>query len=256
MHEALPCRGNGLNGFVRICLFAVMCLAVCWGQTPADRSGTTWYVPALGYGSGAWSILRISNRSALAETVRVEVYRESGERIPLEPQADIAPGATREIRIDGPSSTDQLCWAKVVQPPGNPPLEIQASIEILRGNVLEEFVRRAHRASSDAHWVTRSAAVEGKSLYFLNAGNPTVVSFCTAKKPSPDECGRHKERVARFPLKRGQALSIQVRKLRRPFFITESSAPGAAVLVMFDDSPGRKSFFSSDSSIQFDEPLK
>lgn len=248
------------GGTVRICcgLLALICLGpVSWGQSPSDPpSGRTWYVPALGYGMGAWSILRISNRSAAPETVGVEVYRENGDRIPLEPQVTIAAGATREIRIDPNSSTDQLCWARVVEPPGKPPVEVQASIEILEGNTLEEFARRPHQASPDAHWVARSAAVEGKRLYILNAGSPTVVSFCTAKKPSADECSRRKSRVSRFALKSGQALSVQVHKLRQPFFITRSSVPGAAVLVMFENSPGHKSFFSSDSSVEFNAPRK
>lgn len=245
---------------MRVCsgFFAVLCLgSAFWGQTSADApSGRAWYVPALGYGTGAWSVLRIGNRSGVPETVRVEVYGENGNLILLEPEVTIAPGATREIRIDGASSTDQLCWAKVVEPPGTPPIEIQAAVEILEGNSLEEFPRLPHLASPDAHWVSRSAAVEGKRLYFLNAGSPTVVSFCTAKKPTPDACGRRNSGAAHYPLKRGQSLSVLIRKLHRPFFVTRSSVPGAAVLVMFEDSPGRKSYFSSDSSVQFGEPLK
>ena len=239
-------------------LLAVLLVSTMgWGQASIDPpDGRTWYVPALGYGPGAWSVLRIGNRSAAPETVQVEIHRENGERLPLDPQVTVPPGATREIRIDGASSTDQLCWAKVVQPPGNRPLQIQASVEILHGDALEEFPRPPHQASPDAHWVSRSSAVEGRRLYFLNAGNPTVVSFCTAKKPSPDECSRRKNGVARFPLKSGESLSVQVRKLRRPFFVTQSSVPGAAVLVMFEDSPGRKSFFSSDSSVHYSEPLR
>ena len=205
---------------------------------------------------GIWSVLRISNRSAMPETVRVEIYREDGERVPLEPQVTVGAGATREIRIDPRSSTDQLCWAKVVEPPGKPPVEVQASIEILEGNTLEEFARQPHRASPNAHWVTRSAALQGRHLYFLNAGSPTVVSFCTAKKPSADECDRRKSNVARFELKSGQALSVQVHRLRQPFFITRSSVPEAAVLVMLEQSPGHKSFFSSHSSVEFNEPQK
>lgn len=238
-------------------LLAVALLAtVSWGQaSTAPSADRAWYVPALGYGPGAWSVLRIGNRSAAPETVQVEVYRENGERLPLEPQITVAPGATREIRVDGSSSTDQLCWAKVVQPPGGPPLQIGASVEILHGDALEEFPRQPHQPSPDAHWISRSSAVEGRRLYFLNAGDPTVVSFCTAKKPFPDECSRRKNGVAHFPLKSGQSLSVQLRKLRQPFFITQSSVPGAAVLVMFEDSPGRKSFFSSNSSVQFGDPL-
>ena len=237
---------------------ALLCLGgACWGQPPGGAAPErTWYVPALGYGPGAWSILRIHNRSVAPQSVRVEVYRENADRIALEPQVTVAPGATREIRIDGVSSTDQLCWAKVVERAGNPALEIQASVELLEGNALEEFPRRPHLASAETHWVSRSAAVEGKRLYFLNAGPPTVVSFCTAKKPTPGECTRRSRGVAHFPLKSGLSLSVQVRKLARPFFVTQSSVPGAAVLVMFEHSPGRKRFFSSDSSVEFDEPLQ
>jgi hypothetical protein len=49
-------------------------------------------------------------------------------------------------------------------------------------------------------------------------------------------------------------IGVQVRKPRRRFFITESSAPGAAVLALFDAGPGDKRFFGSKSTVEFGEP--
>ena len=51
-----------------------------------------------------------------------------------------------------------------------------------------------------------------------------------------------------------QAVVVEIKKLSRKYLIVQSSQPGRAILQVFDDTPGRRKFYSSDSSISFDTP--
>ena len=230
-------------------LFLSLLAPVLLGQSPAR----TRYIPALAYGPNLWSIVRLTNSSAAPQTARVEVYRENGTALPMEPMYDIQPGATLDVRIDGKTGEAEMAWARVVLPDG---VQARGFLEILEGNALEDFPREPHQVSDLARWVTLSDKVQGKQMYFLNVADvPTVVAFCAVKQAPPDACEKKGTPRARFRVGPNQSISVQIRKLRGKFFVAESSAPGAAVLVLFDDGPGIKKTFASKSSIDFGDAL-
>ena len=196
-----------------------------------------------------WSIIRLTNTGTAPASARVEVYQEDGMRLPLGPMFDIEPGATRDIRIDGKTGRDEVCWARVAL---GDDVEARGIVEILKGDALEDFPRAAHELTDRARWVTLTSAVTGKYLYFLNAAEQaTVVTFCAADQPQPGVCKKKQTTSIRVPVGPRQLIGVQVRKPHRRFFITESSAPGAAVLTLFDTGPGDKRFFGSKSTVEF-----
>jgi hypothetical protein len=237
-------------------LVGLACLTPAGGQTAADSAVRTWYVPALGYGPNAWSIVRLTNSSDAARPVRIEVFRENGEPLPFDPEITVAPGSSRDLRIEMPSSKEEWCWVRISAPgQDSPALEVRAFLEILRGNAIEDFPREAHAASDRARWVSKASNVEGKELYFLNvAARPTTVAFCGVKQPG-DECRKRGGAAAHYLVESNRSLSVQVRKLRQRYFAIESSAPEAAIVVLFTDGPGTTKVFGSDSSIRFGDTL-
>lgn len=222
---------------------------VLLGQSPVR----TRYIPALAYGPNLWSIIRLTNSSATPQTARVDVYRENGTVLPMEPMYDIQPGATLDVRIDGKTAEPEMAWARVALPDG---VQARGFLEVLEGNALEDFPREPHQVSDLARWVTLADKVQGKQMYFLNAaGRPTMVAFCASKQAAPDACEKKGSRSARFRVGPNQSISVQVRNVHGKFFVAESSAPGAAVLALFDDGPGIKKTFASKSSIEFGDTL-
>lgn len=220
----------------------------------AQTTSRVRYIPALAYGPGVWSILRLMNSGTMPQTVGLEVYREDGNRLPIEPAFEVQPGATREIRIDGGTATEEICWARVTLPDA---VEARGAVEILKGDTLEDFSRGTHELSDRAQWTTLTSAVEGKYFYFLNASEqPTVVTFCATDQPAPDGCRKKGVTHIQVPAGPKQLIGVQVRKPRRRFFLIESSAPDAAVLTMFDAGPGDKRFFGSKSTVEFGEPQR
>ena len=231
-------------------ILAVFLAPALFGQGAAR----TRYIPALAYGPNGWSIVRLTNSSVLRQSVRIDAYREDGTPLPLDPAYDIEPGATRDVRIDAKTTDAEMCWVRVVLPDE---VEARGFVEILEGNALEDFPRELHEPSGTARWVTLAKSVQGKQMYFLNAaGRPTEVSFCAVKHAQPEACEKKGTPRARYRVGPNQSLSVQVRKLRAMYFITESSVPGAAVLALFDNGPGTKKVFDSKSSIEFGDAVQ
>lgn len=234
-------------------VLALACLPLlAWAQSPADPPALhTSQIPALAFGPKIWSVLRLTNTSTVAQSVTVDVYRENGDRVPLDSPYTVAPRSTKELRIGGDPGDDQMGWARLTAPAE---VGVEALVESLDGNTLADYPRRAHDTSPDSRWASRAADVQGRDLYFLNAGDqPTEVSFCTSKDPRAS-CRKNGARV-HYPVGPRQALSVHVRRLRRPYFITESSMPGSAVLLLFEESAGIRKVFGSSSDIQFGDAL-
>lgn len=234
----------------------LLCIPPAIGQAGTEPQMRTWYLPALGYGPTAWSIVRITNSSAFARSAHIEVFREQGEPLPFEPEITVPGRSSRDIRIEKPGSSDELCWVRISEPDEYlPPLEVKGFLEILRGNTIEDFNRGPHAASSRDRWVSRSANVQGRELYFLNvASKPTTVSVCAVNQPN-EECRKRGSAATHYMVAANQSISLQIRKLRQRFLAIESAAPGAAILVLFTDGPGTKKVFGSDSSIHFGDAL-
>jgi hypothetical protein len=244
---------------VKACWLLTLALTPVLAAQVSDNphSAGVRYVPALAYGPKIWSVIKLSNVSGSLKSVEVDVFNEDGTRVPMARSFEVSPGGTVEVRIDAKADTDQPCWARVAELPTEAPaggLDIHAAVEVLRGDALEEFSRAAHVTSAERRWISPTAKLVGRDLYFLNvAENPTVVTFCAARDARADACRRKGTPATRIQVSPNHWVSVHVRKLSTRYFVTESSSPGAAVLALFSDGPGDRQVFSSHSSIQFDE---
>jgi hypothetical protein len=236
--------------------FAVAALApALWAQSQT-APGRTWQIPALAYGPNMWSILHLANRAPAPGKVLLEVYRENGERLPMADAWEIPAGGTREIRIDSPNGAEESCWAKVTEISQDSALEVDGSVEMLHGNAIESFSRKAKAPSARDVWVSLSAEIAGKQVYFLNIyDQPTTLEFCATNNREQRTCLLpSRTATARFRVNPNQAIAVQVKKLRQKYFIAQSTVPGRAILLLFADGPGSRRVFSSDSSVEFEKP--
>jgi len=239
-------------------LLAVVVLAPSvWAQSPPN-AGRTWAIPALAYGPNIWSVIRLTNSSATPRSVRMEVFRENGDRLSIAGAFDLAPRETREIRIDSPNGEEESCWAKVMELSEEPTLEVDGSVEMLKGNAIESYARKAKDPSAHDVWVSRAAGVEEKQVYFLNVfDRPITLAFCATNRPEQRTCqAQGRTAAARFRVNPNQSVAVQVKKLRQRYFIAQSTVPGRAILLLFTDGPGSRHVFSSESSVEFDAPVK
>ncbi|HUI79947.1 MAG TPA: hypothetical protein VLY24_18600 [Bryobacteraceae bacterium] len=234
----------------------LMLLAPAFWAQSQDVSGRAWQIPALAYGPNIWSTLHLVNRAATPRSVRLEVYRENGERLSIAERWDVPAHEMREIRIDSPNGDQESCWAKVTELSEAPALQVDGSVEMLNGNAIVSFARKAKDPTANDVWVSLAAEIEGKQLYFLNVfDRPTTLEFCATNNREQRSCQVGSQKAAaRFEVNPNQAVAVQVKKLRQRYFIAQSTAPGRAILLLFTDGPGTKRVFSSDSSVEFETP--
>ena len=207
----------------------------------------TMEIPALAYGPNIWSILRFSNDSESSQSVNVDVYCKDGERLPIGPMFEIEPRKTLDVRIESSDSAESSCWARVVSE-----LDVRASVEVLNGNQLETFDRRPAEASDFATRAVPAREVEDKHLYFANlAETSTVLTFCQAKDSAGNGCQKAGAAVFRMLVKPREAIKLDVKKIEKKYLVIESSRPGLAMAVLFSDDPGRRRFYSTESTIDF-----
>jgi len=209
-------------------------------------------IPALSFGKNRWSVVKMTNSSELARTVTIEVYRQNGDKLPLAGEVNLKPRETKELRVEAETERPrEMCWARITDPSGESGLEATGVLEILRGDTIESFERPPHQPSRNTRWMTPSWSVQNKDLYFLNASDRLVeVSFCMSDRRTTTACPK---RATHYPVPPKQSIMLAVGKLRQQYFLTESSAPGQAVLVLMIPAAGDRKVFSSDSSIQFGE---
>ena len=241
----------------RIVLVAAIALtSSIRAQTPPEPS-RAWEIPALGYNFKDWSTLRLTNNSDSSALFQVDVYCGRGNRLPLEPRVTVEPQQTREIRISGETIVPVLCWARVGQLSGTqgPGIQIRAAVETLRGNKLEDFDRLPQQESADSFWVIPQPEVSGQQLYILNTSDTaTILTLCAANKPEPKACHGKGANPVRRAAKARQAVIVDIQKFPQKYLIAESSEPGHAILQVFNDDPGHRKVYSTESSISFDAP--
>jgi hypothetical protein len=234
-------------------------------QTPPDFSSSAlslaparvWEIPALGYGPNLWSVLRFNNETDVAASVQLDVFCQAGARMQLAPAFAIQPRNSLDIRIEAPSKDLVGCWARVQQLTGvrGSGFDLRAFVESLKGNQLEDFDRPAGLATANAAWAFSAAQIAGEQLYFLNASDtPTTLTFCSASKPDPKACDKKGAKVVRRLANPKQAVQLDVLNFPRKYLIAESSRPGRAIIEVFNDKPGHRRVFTSESSISFEDP--
>ena len=250
---------------VRGLLLAAALATALRAQTPPDLATSAlslaparvWEIPALGYGLNLWSILRFNNNSDVAASVQVDVYCQAGARMPLAPVFAVPPHDSLDVRIEAPSKVVVGCWARVEQVSGarGPEFELRAFVESLKGNQLEDFDRPPGLATANSAWAFSAAQIAGDQLYILNASDtPTTLTFCSANKPDPKACNKKGAKAVRRLANAKQAVQLDVLNFPRKYLIAESSRPGRAIIEVFNDKPGHRRVFTSESSISFDDP--
>ncbi len=237
-----------------------MLASVGGAQTPLASSSLslaprqTWEIPALGYSSDAWSILRITDNRDSAALLSVDVYCGGGDRFPLNSPVSIEPGKTLDIRIEAPTSVPVLCWARVAEISGerSPGVQLRAFLERLKGNQLEDFERKPGFETSNPAWAIPQPQIAGQQLYILNASEaPTQFTFCAANSPDPKACHRKGVNLVQRVAHPREAVVINVKKFPKKYLITESSHPGGVIVQVFDDQPGHRRVYTSESTISF-----
>jgi len=250
--------------FARISLFLAITLAsVAGAQTPLASSSLSlqprqvWEIPALGYSSDAWSILRITNNTDSAALLRADVYCGAGDRFPLNSPVSVDPGKTLDIRIEAPTSVPVLCWARVAELSGERThgVQLRAFLERLKGNQLEEFERKPGFQTSNPAWAIPERQVANGQLYLLNASDTsTQFTFCAADTPDPKACHRKGVNLVQRAAHPREAVVINVNKFPKKYLITQSSHPGGVIVQVFDDQPGHRRVYTSESTISFGDP--
>jgi len=266
--------GTAIIGGVR--LFA--------GQNGFDR---TREIPGLTFGPNYWSVVRITNPSALSRAVKIDIYRESGDRLRINPVFDLMPRETLEVFIQsgqvgvyrrssphpgdlgprilenslgGATPPEGECWVRIAQirEAGMPDLEARAFVEVLNGNQLTDFERGA-REPREMHGpvAIQASEVRGQQIYFLNISDqPTTVAFCVANKVQKDPCANKDSSASRYLVKPNQFLIVSLKNIPQKYVFVESSKPGKAILARFAPATGTTRVFSSETSISFGEPAR
>jgi hypothetical protein len=234
-------------------------------QTPPDLATSAlslepaqmWEIPALGYSPNAWSILRLTNNSNAVASLHVDVYCEAGQRFPLDPTFAVEPHQMRDIRIEAETSMEVLCWARVREISGarGGAVQVRAFVETLKGNQLEDYDRKPANAFENSAWALLEREVEGQQVYILNASEkPIALTFCVSNKPQAKECAHKGVNVIHHVAKPRQAVLLDVKKFRKKYFIVEASEPGRTIIQLFNDEPGHRRVYTSETSISFDTP--
>jgi hypothetical protein len=258
---------HGLFGnifLVSRCIWVLLVIAFGAGaQTPPDLATSAlslepaqvWEIPALGYGPKAWSILRLTNKSDSAASLQVDVYCDAGNRLPLDSRFAVEPHQMRDIRIEAETSREVLCWARVREIAGarGGAIQVRAFVETLKGNQLEDFDRKPVNASGNSAWALLEREVEGQQIYILNASEkPIGLTFCVSNKPQAKECRHKGANAMQHVAKPRQAVLLNVKKFRKKYFIVEASEPGRTIIQLFNDDPGHRRVYTSETSISFE----
>jgi hypothetical protein len=127
---------------------------------PAGAQQAPQVFPNLLFGPNAWSILRLTNPSEIPKSVRIDVYREDGRKLDLQPLYTVAAQSTIDVRVEGSGLYYQYCWAQVTEVStrrSSPALEIEAREEQVIGNTLEEFPQSAVPVYHYDYWLSHPA---------------------------------------------------------------------------------------------------
>ena len=248
-------------------------------QRGADR---TWEIPGLSFGPNYWSIVRITNPSDFTRSMKVDIYRESGDRLRIKPVFDLRPEETLEIVIEGhevdiysrssqhpgdlngprileitlagATPSEGWSWVRISQTreDGIPDFEVRAFKEVVNGNKISDFRMDPKEPLELRSWMIRAPVVRGQTLSFLNVSDqPTNVVFCVANKVRSDPCERKDSFANAFLVQPNQFLVVNVKTFPQKYFFVECSVPVKAILAKFAPAKGTTKVFSSESSIRF-----
>ena len=236
-----------------------------WGQRPSPDELRTISIsapaifPTLTYGPGAWSVLHLFNPAASTKTVKVDVYRGTGEHLPIETLYTLKGGATADIRIDGQTSLYESCWARIEDvsvPRQKPALQASAREERVVGNRLENYPKTVGHLAPAARWVTLAQTASEKRIFFLNVSNESTVLKVCATDDARNGCDTRNRRTSTVTANAKQSVVLDVARLRSRYFLIESSNRVDAIIGLLRPEEGTSRVFSSETSITFEEPAR
>jgi hypothetical protein len=238
---------------------ALVALIVTSNIAKAER---VWDFPALTYGPECWSILRLSNDSAVAQTFQVRVHDEKGMELQVPAEIPLLPGGVRELRIESPERVFHNAWARVTASSEDTlidPVNVRAEAftEFLTGNVLNRYERKPESANANMYWSTTATAAASHEFYFVNTGlQPTVLSVCSSSLKMLRDCSKPSGGVARLLVQPNHSVRFKMGQPKGPFVTMISSVPGSSIFIQLTDGALQQKRFETESSIVFDQPLQ
>lgn len=225
---------------------------------PAEAAPAPQIFPNLLFGPSAWSILRLTNPSGIPKSVRIEVYRADGSKLDLQPLYTIAARSTADVRVDGSGSQYQYCWAQVEDVStrhSGPQLKIEALVEQVVGNQLEEFPESTATIYRNDHWISPSSAVSGEHLFFMNTSDtPVTLEICSVN--TFPNCSSDGSKAVRITINPKQSMLFRMGAVRRRFLLIRWHPVIPFVIGVLRSASPITREYSSDSSISFDESGK
>jgi hypothetical protein len=216
--------------------------------------------PALFWGDNQWVSIKLANQSTNFKTVRVDVYRKSGEPIPLKPIYEIGPQASLEVRVDNQAmpefGTEHWAWARVEQlDPFPEGLLVRTTVEVLRGNEILTFpVAAQAEQPSGNRWAQRTTIASNRDFYVLNTSSKAVsLTICVMSDVGLALCGKKDRILVRRDLAARGTMVMKFGKLPKRYLAIELTPAATAILGFLKPQKGDRHRFSSESSIQFDD---
>jgi hypothetical protein len=216
--------------------------------------------PALFWGDHQWVSIKLLNQSSNSKTVRVDVYRKSGEQISLKPVYEIGPERSVEVRLDNQAmpelGTEQWGWARVEElDSASDGLVVKTSIEILRGDELSTFAVTPYAEQSPGNkWEQRTTLASNRNFYVLNtSGEAVSLAICVTNDDGFAACGNKDRVLLRREMPAHATVVMRFGKLPRKYLAIDMMPASSAILGFLSPQKGDKHKFSSDSSVVFAE---
>jgi hypothetical protein len=218
----------------------------------------TWIFPALSWGPDQWSYLKFENNGRQAKVVEIEVYDATGRLLPVQKRRTILPQQMAEVRIDRDlqrsSTGDDWVWARVEQVSGDSGLDVKASTEFLRGNQIATYLVQPKLPSPFSVWSGLRSSFPGRGLYFLDLGQvPVHLTICAAET-QVKHCGIREQVLVNRVIRPKETMAMRLPETDKPMLVIEASPRSRAIVGILGPQRGTVRNFSSESSIQFEEP--
>lgn len=212
--------------------------------------------PNLSYGPNAWSLLRLTNPSAILKSVRVDAFRADGQPVPLEPVYTVPAHQSVDVRIQEHTTENEYCWARVEdvsKKKSNQPLEVGARAEQIAGDTLQDFPQYVSPVSRSNRWVSPSSEVMNRQLFFLNTSSKaTELEICSVNRRQ--DCAGNGAKAIRATVNPRQSIVLSIGTIRKSFLLIKPVPAVPSIIGLMSPESPRVRKYSAESSISFDEP--
>ena len=237
---------------------ALLSLVSLAAQLPAQDL-PTWYFPALTYGANRWSLVKVTNNSTKPREIRLDVYDQQGQPMPVTGSMVLQPGEAHEVRIEKQIAGTGLAWARILAlQPKKKELKVEVSSERLVGNAIDHLDRHDEQLSLFAEWYTAPGPY--RYIYMANVGEHRVdITLCWADRPKKDPCSERSavDQAKHIGLEPKKTLYAQLGKQRGRYLIViqRSTSPESVAMLSTFLGPAnaKRREFSTDSTLTFDD---